>query len=64
MEEAATAVLNFCVFMQNLIEQSLGDMSRKSSSVPPLALETCEYLNISICPATSGIINDEVNNCE
>jgi len=43
------------------MQQSIGEMSRKSSSVAPLKLETCEYLNISVCPPTSGLLDSEVS---
>ncbi|XP_065912002.1 lysosomal alpha-mannosidase-like isoform X1 [Dysidea avara] len=44
---------------EQLVQQSIGEMSRKSSSVAPLKLETCEYLNISVCPPTSGFLDSE-----
>ncbi|XP_065912001.1 lysosomal alpha-mannosidase-like [Dysidea avara] len=39
---------------EQLVQQSIGEMSRKSSSVAPLKLETCEYLNISVCSPTNS----------
>lgn len=32
---------------------AIGEMSVKTSS--PLNLTTCEYLNISVCPATTNV---------
>ena len=44
------------------MQQSIGEMSRKSSGVAPLKLEICEYLNISVCLPTSGFLDNEVSN--
>ena len=39
--------------MQSVITQAVGDMAKKHDGSSPLLLETCEYLNISVCPAIS-----------
>ena len=36
--------------MQNMVTQAIGDMAMKHNE---LFLETCEYLNISVCPIIS-----------
>ena len=39
--------------MQSVITQAVGEMARKHDGSSILLLETCEYLNISVCPAIS-----------
>lgn len=41
--------------IQQLVGMALGEMSVKAAGSTPLQLTTCEYLNISVCSATSGV---------
>ena len=36
-----------------MITQAVGEMAKKHDGSSSLLLETCEYLNISMCPAIS-----------
>ena len=37
-----------------MVTMAVGDMAKKTHAAPSLKLSTCEYLNISVCPATSS----------
>ncbi|XP_065910012.1 lysosomal alpha-mannosidase-like [Dysidea avara] len=39
---------------EQMVTMAVGDMAKKTHAAPSLKLSTCEYLNISVCPATSS----------
>jgi len=39
--------------LQGVISKTISDMIKRYNGSTTLSLETCEYLNISVCPAST-----------
>jgi len=39
--------------LQGVISETISDMIKRYNGSATLSLETCEYLNISVCPAST-----------